>query len=262
MVIDIHGHIGHLRERVASEPYLDHYLKECGISRILLANLEACRAASDTHETDANLACLMACRQDPRRVPLYWVRAGREDSHPTVMAGALSTEPFAGAFLAPAWDGYGLEAGLLDPYFALLNRMSMPVLVVAGREAPCTPGHVYTFARRHPTVPVVLLVSSKTGAWDEAVAVVQRSARHDDALLLLSTGIAACQNIVAAVRTLGGERILYGSDATVLGEQHAHHCRSTLDGLRESLPADTFARITHGNARRVFRLGVVQAAAT
>jgi predicted TIM-barrel fold metal-dependent hydrolase len=254
MIIDIHGHIGHLRERASSDQYLDRYLDECGILQILLANLDASRAATDTHEVDANVACLAACRRDPRRRPLYWVRPGRDDSHPTVMVGALTTEPFAGAFLAPALDGYGADAKLLDPYFTVLNRLSVPVLVLAGREPPFAPGNVYAVARRHPAVPVVLAGVSKTTTWHEAVAVVERSARQRDALLLLATGIAAAADVVAAVRALGGDRVLYGSDATVLGEQHARHCLATLDELRRALPPDTFARITQENARRVFRL--------
>lgn len=262
MIIDIHGHIGHLRERTTAEPYLDRYLDECRIARILLANLAASRAATDSHEVDANLECLAACHQDPRRVPLYWVRPGRDDSLPTVMAGALSTEPFAGVFLAPTLDGYEMEAKLLDPYFAMLNRLSMPALVLAGREAPCTPGNIYTIARRHPTIPLIMVGVPRNNTWHEAVAMVERSVRQFDALLLLATGIAASAEIQAAVRTLGSDRILYGSDATVLGEQHAHHCRTTLEMLREALPADAFLRITQGNARRLFRLGALEAAAT
>lgn len=263
MIIDIHGHIGRLRERASSEAYLERYLDECAISQILLANLDASRAAADRHEVDANVACLATCRRDPRRRPLYWVRPGRDDSHPTVMAGALSTEPFAGVFLAPVLDGYVPDAKLLDPYLAVLSKLSAPALVLVGREPPFAPGNVYAIARHHPTVPIVMAGLSRTTAWHEAVAVVERCARQRDATLLLATGIAPASDVLAAVRALGGDRVLYGSDAVVLGEQHAGHCRATLDELRRTLPADTFARITQENARRVFRFhALAEAAAT
>lgn len=257
MRIDMHGHCGALGARSSDPAHTRRYLEACAIERLLVANLDAAsepEGARDVEEAAANVACLEACRDDSRLAPVYWVRFGKTDSNLHALAGALEIEPFVAVLLAPALNGYAADDAGLDAFVAVAGKLRRPVLVLTSRDASARPALVYALARRHRSVPVVLCGAGGETVWHEAVEVVARARDQDDARLVLCTGRAEAGDIVAAVETLGGERVVLGSDVPALGDQHAAHGMQVLDALAEALPAEVFADLVGGNAQRMLPL--------
>jgi predicted TIM-barrel fold metal-dependent hydrolase len=259
MVIDVHGHLGRLRQRESSPPLLNRYLDHCRIDRLLVSNLDAASSgdgAVNLDEADANLACLTACRQHKRWVPLYWVRPGKVDSNIHAFTGALSAEPFAGVVFSPVLNDFSADAALLDPYLLMMARVGVPGLFHVAADDNARPVTVYRVAKRHPNLPLILYNAAEAGLWAEALEIVRRATDRDDANLYLATGYASIGEVLVAVGGAGLERVLYGSDATCYGQEHASRCLKLLDGLRAALPEETAARIIGGNAATLFtRLG-------
>jgi len=257
MRVDIHGHIGSLGDRTFSLDGARRYLDACGVDRLLVSNLDAASVgpgARDLDEPDANVATLEACRQEPRLTAVYWVRPGRVDSNVHALAGALETEPFSGALFSPVRNDFAADDKRLDRYVQAVGKLNRVALFETARLENARPTRVYLIARRHPRVAVVLLNAGGDTHWPEAVDAVRRSIERSDARLYLATTRASAAEVAAAVEDLGARCVLFGSDATVHGEQHAARVQLQLDQLQAALAPAEFARVAGENAQELFRL--------
>ena len=87
-----------------------------------------------------------------------------------------------------------------------------------------------------------------------AIEVVNRSRIIKDADLYLETAQADPGAVLQAVRELGSERVLFGTDATYYGKDHYSHYEKMIQRFREELSEQDFANIVHNNAQRLFDL--------
>lgn len=255
-MIDAHGHIGRFDERNVEPAQLVRYLTAAKIDMVLTANLAAASrgpGACDLDEPDANYAALAAHRAAARLVPLYWVRPGRFDSNLHAFAGALDTEPFAGAFFAPALNGYAADGAVLGPYLAVLARLRKPAVVLTDASDAARPLRVYRLAQRHPGVPVVLTTHQRDVHVPEAFDCVMRSLRRRDARLFVCSAYATRDEIAGAARAAGEDHLLFGSDAP-RGAEHARQVQADLSALRQTLSPTAFRKLTRDNAARIFHL--------
>lgn len=252
MIIDVRGHIGESTRAGPAEPQLEQHFHACGIARMLVSNLDA---APPTHrdEVDANLACLAICRDDPRLAPLFWARTGAPDSHPRAVEGALATESFCGLVLAPALHGLPADSTRLDPYLAAAARCGKPIIVLVDRTEEAGPARVYQAARRHRGTWFILSAASADAPIAEMLDIVQRARRRDDALLALETSYMPPDDALAAVRSVGPHRVLFGSGYG-LARAATERSLQALARLREQLPPEDFSLITGQNAQLIFGL--------
>jgi predicted TIM-barrel fold metal-dependent hydrolase len=257
MIIDAHGHIGRLAERQFTLPEMSRYLDACDVGHVLVSNLDAAShhpGAVNLEEGPANDACLRACREDARLVPLYWVRLGQVDSNIRAFGGALDMEAFVGALFSPRLNGFPADDARLAPYLSVLAKLKKVAFFHTSRDELGRPLTVYTLAKRHPRVPFVLCDAGGDMPWAEALDVVGRARRRRGARLSICTGRATTKEVVDAVAAVGAERVLFGSDALYFGPRHADHCQSFLDQLRALLKPAAFAKVTGDNAASLFQL--------
>jgi predicted TIM-barrel fold metal-dependent hydrolase len=255
MLIDAHVHLGRLGNRSHTAGDLKHYLDEIRAARAIVSNLDAAAGpgARDLDEMDANVACIEAARSDPRLAPLYWIRPGRADSNVYAFAGALDTESLVGAVLAPLWNDYLADDARLDRRIATLAKIDKPAFVLTGRENPCLPERAYNLARRHSRVTFILCCTTHA-AWNDALEFVRQSIERGDARLSLTTSHATVDDVIAAVRAVGAERVLFGSDGLYFAREHSKHVRKTLDALAAGLPEDAYKKVIGGTAATLLGL--------
>ena len=254
MVIDVHGCIS----RATPPARLNTYARLCGIHTVFAANRDAASApagAGDVDEVDANLTCLQACEAHPHLTPVYWVRPGRPDSNALAFAGALETAPFIGALFSPVENDFEADDKLLEPYLVALAHLNCPALFCYTDDERSAPSRVYEQARRHPEVTFVLC-AGETSTEQRAAAreVVRQAVEREDADLLLNTAHSTEREITIAVRTVGPERVLFGTNAPAYGDSHVPRHIALLDELRRDLPQANFQQVASANAARVFGL--------
>lgn len=254
IVVDIHGCIS----RATPPARLNTYARLCGIHTVFTANRDAASepaGAGDVDEVDANQACLQACETHPHLTPLYWVRPGRPDSNALAFAGAMESAPFIGALFSPTENDFEADDALLEPYLAALARLNYPALFCYTDDARSAPSRVYEQARRHPDVTFVLCAGeTSTEQRTAAREAVRQAIEREDADLLLSTAHATEREITIAGRTLGPERVLFGTDALAYGDSHVPRHIALLDELQRDLQQGTFQQVASANAARVFGL--------
>ncbi len=256
MRIDVHGHFGHKTAGAAPPGRVATYAGVAGFDSVLVSNRDAASesaGAANLDEADANAACLAACRGHDRLLPLYWVRPGRADSHVPTMVGALTTEPFVGLVFSPGDNGYDVRDPLLDEYLGMAARIGRPVLFCVGGDERSAPKGVYERGRQHPTLPIVLCACGAPKAQRAAMLEVVRHAwQRSDARLYLDTSHANREEICAAVRTVGAEHVLFGSNAVSYGEAHLPRHLALLEELREALVPEEYEQVVGGSASRLF----------
>jgi predicted TIM-barrel fold metal-dependent hydrolase len=242
------------RETVPAQ--LTAYLDAAGIDSLLFANLDAASVgerAQNVEEQDANLAALLAHRQDARLLPAYWVRVGRFDSNVYAFAGAMDAEPFAAAFFAPVLNGYEADSELLDPYLSVLSKNHRPAVILLSGDDRDDALRLYRVAQRHPSVAIVFCYDARGPHMRDALDTAERAAQRRDARLYWAASHATAGEISDAVKRLGDDHVLFASDA-LEGEDHAESARTLLEELEAGLSPGEFKQVTAGNARRLLRL--------
>ncbi len=254
MLIDVHGHIG----RDTPPARVATYAGVCGVDWVLVSNRDAAvepPGAANADETDANVACLEACRARVHLVPLYWARPGRVDSNLHALVGALESEPFAGVVFCPAEGGFDVSDRQLEPYFSVLGAVGCPGLFCIGRDPRAAPAKVYEQARRQPKTPIVLC-GCGAGEAERAAAldVARHAQRRRDADLYVDTSHSGAAEIRTAVEVLGAERVLFGTDAISYGDSHVPRHIALLEELRSSMSRADLEQVAGANAARLFGL--------
>ncbi len=256
MLVDVHAHIGVLTPDAPRPVRVAMYAGSCGLQLVLVSNRDAApqpRPAANRDETDANLACLEACRMHPRLVALYSVRPGALDSHVHALAGALSSEPFRGVAFCPEENGFEADSPVLDDYLRVLSAGQWPAVFCVTADERAAPTRIYSLARRHPTVPI-LLCPCGTGRSQRSAALdaVAHARRQENADLYLDTSHADAEGVRLAVRTLGAQHVLFGSDALSYGDAHLPRHIALLDELRKTMPANDLKLVAGGTGVRLF----------
>jgi hypothetical protein len=189
--------------------------------------------------------------------PLVWVRPG--DTTVAEVRERLAAG-YRGLKLHPTVDDYRADDPALDPYLEVAATVGCPV---ACHSAPgeADPDHIRRLAERFPHVPVILYHTYLGPAEGR-----RRAAQHvrEQANLYLETSWCGWREVVQLVAETGGERVLFGSDASVDGPHH--YCRrppnvegrETYNGglvaLVQALGPQTARQVLGDNARRLFAL--------
>jgi predicted TIM-barrel fold metal-dependent hydrolase len=259
LLIDVHAHIGAFRGFDTELPTLLAALEEGHVDLALISNLDGAELPGTTADLDeraANARTLAAVRAHPGQLRgLAWARP--EDGSPQNLAPLfdLPGRPFVGVKLHPEFNRVAADDPRMDGYLALCARAGVPAVIHSGAPGSLSaPERIYALARRHPTVPVVLYHMGFGGAHQAAIEVARLAARRGDARLYLETAQADPAAVLSAVRALGPERVLFGTDATYFGRHHYLRYRALLERLAGALDRRSYELVSHGNAERLFSL--------
>ena len=262
-VIDCHGHLGAFRGYDLSTPTLLANIRRFGVRRVLVSNIDgaALDETANVDETEANRRCLETLRAHPDVLGgLLWARPENgsiERLEPFVGERLPSGErAFVGVKFHPEMNHFPADDGRVDPYLAFCARHGLPAVFHCDQPGSnSSPERIHAAARRAPTVPVVLYhMVFEGGPHGPAIDACRAAMDSGDANLYLETAQADPAGVVEAVRAVGAERVLFGTDATYYGAEHYERYEPMVDLLRRELPAEEFRAVMGGNARRLFRL--------
>lgn len=256
MIVDAYG----LYSRRTDSPWnagsLTAYREAVGCEWVLIGSLDAAPSSaggSSQDEFEANLAALNFCRTQPGFRPFYVACPGRPDAHAPAAAGALALEPFQGCLFAPGKMGGGLEPTAYDPYFHFLTRNDLPAAFVLDRLV-ATPERVLGLIKRNRELRAVLC-PGPTLRWTDVLEQVHHAtAGSPEGRISLCTTTGRASEIALAVKQLGAAHVMLGTDAPVLGTEHATRVTTLLRELEASLSPGDFERVSHANADALFSL--------
>lgn len=265
-VIDCHAHIGSFRGYDLREETLLDNLDRHGIALALVSNIDGAslddRAANHSEEEANRIAAEAVRRHADRLRGLLWVRPPDGDVAvlepflgERLAGGRWTPRLFVGLKLHPEMNGFAADAPEVDPYLRLGAAHRLPVVVHCdGALDAAAPGRIYSLARRHPEVDVVLYHMGFGGPHGPSIDVAERARERGDARLYLETAQADPDAVVEAVERAGADRVLFGSDATYYGAHHYEEYGKMIDRMERALAPTELAAVLYGNSRRLFRL--------
>lgn len=192
---------------------------------------------------------------DPRFRRLVWVKP--RYIHPDEVAARLAAG-WVGLKLHPSVDDYPADDPSLDVYLQVAADAGATVAVHSG-PGPSDPARITHLASRFPTVPVVLYHTFLGLPWGRRRAIHHA---HEQPNLILETSWCRSREVERMVHTVGPERVMFGSDATVDGPHHytsrnvqgVETYKEGMVRIARRLGTDAARKVLSENAIKLFRL--------
>ena len=262
-IIDIHGHTGMFEGYDLSVPTLRANIDSFGIRMVFISNVDGANLPGTTLNLDAksaNDATLKVVLEHSDKVRgIAWARpadGSPSDVEPFIADTQLdgpNPRPFVGVKLHPVMNQFPADAPIVDPYFDICRTYGVPVVYHSDKPGTfADPVLIYRAAKRHPDVPVILYHMVFFGPHDSAIDVVEQAVQHGDADLYLEISQADPQAVLQAIRRVGSERVLFGTDATYYGTGHYAQYADLVSLLRSELTPLEFRNVMRANALRLF----------
>ncbi len=264
-IIDIHAHIGSFKGYDLSTPTLLSNIERYGIRLALISNIDGAELPQTLNldEIKANQATAEHVRQYPDKLRgLVWTRP--EDGLPAkvepFLQDSIATGPsrrvFVGMKFHPDMNHFPADDPRLDGYLRLCEKYQIPAVFHCGSDDTSNSAarRIYAVARRHPKVPVILYHMGFLGPHGLAIAAAKEALAKKDAQLYLETSQADPAEVLRAIKALGSDRVLFGTDATYYGKEHYQQYETMITRLQNELAAEDFAKVMRGNAEKLFKL--------
>ena len=261
--VDIHAHIGTFRGFDIGEASLLKVTAQAGIRMTLVSNIDGAHLPGVTGNLPAekaNRTTLEFIKGNPERFKgLLWVQP-KSDAVSRLRSWLQTRLPsgeraFVGLKFHPEMNQFSADDKVLDQYMQLCEEFEVPALFHCGDQSSVSsPERIYTLAKRHAKVPVILYHMGFGTDGSAAIAVVEESVRQNDANLYLEISQISAASVVAAVKAVGSERVLFGSDACYFGNAHYTFYEMQLRDLMKSLSPVAINNIYVNNAERLFSL--------
>ncbi len=254
-VIDVHAHIGQYKGRGCSPEAMLAHIEAFGLAKALVSNIAGATGSSE-HET--NLETVGWVRAHPTRLKgILWALPTRSD--PGLIEKFLKDDAYRDVFVAiglfPAFNGYAVDFPMAVAYLELCEKYRIPAFYPCGPSGSgADPRAIYRIAKNFPRVKILISPSSLLGRADNLIATVRESRLQGDAELYLGTANMELDDVLAAVRDLGADRVLFGTEACFHDEDSYGQYQALVADLKRRLSAADFAKLTRENAIALFGL--------
>lgn len=202
LVIDAHNHIGvrHGASQTGSE--LVAKLDAAGVDKAVIFPF--------VEGTVDNGVIVEAVGEHPDRlIPFCNVNPWDQDRAVEELRHRVEDLGFKGVKLHPTLQGYRLgDHPLVDPIFAAARDLGIVITSHGASDLYNNPAEFDAMASAFPTVPLLMVHMGMFWSTDHAIEV---SSRHPN--LYLDTSRAPLAEIALAVKKLGPEKVIWGTDS-------------------------------------------------
>jgi len=156
----------------------------------------------------------------------------------------------------------------LVPYMELCQKYDVPLQCHTAPDYYCNPQFMLELARRHPGVKIVMIhmnLGNKASDNDDAIEVAKQAPN-----LYLDTSWVPSEKVIKAVREVGQDRVMFGTDAPVASyaktDDYEHYDHYFLFNaiplqqppfvltLQKELSLEEYECVMYLNVKRLYRL--------
>lgn len=152
---------------------------------------------------------------------------------------------FKGLKLHPTINGFHLsDPGLVDPLFQVADELEIPIIVHGASDLLNSPPEFGIMAKRFPRVPLLMAHMGFFWSVDQAISFAKECPN-----LYLETSRAPIFEIQTAVRELGPDKVIWGTDSPFVDYEWEFL------KMRRATDDDAgYGQIVGGNIARILRL--------
>ncbi len=204
--------------------------------------LTCVKPQSDDPPDNRWLNSLIKENGSPRLVGVAIVNPRRGEEALADLEEAVRDFGFRGLKLMPTVYGYPIESPVVDPVMRKAAELGIPVTIHSG-GIHCMPSEIALLAARHPDVPIIMDHMGYRYYVEQAIAAARVLPN-----IYLGTATANNEpgNVLRAMREIGPERVVYGSNWPASYPDLAVAALERLDldpAWRRMLMGDTLARL-------------------
>lgn len=201
LVVDAHNHIGARAGAAQTGPELVAKMDVAGVDRSVIFPF-----VEGNFTNDAVKAAVEACPD--RLVPYCAVNPWQPDAADELRR-CVTEWGFRGLKLHPTINGFHLsDPKLVDPLFEVAGDLSIPVIAHGASDLHNSPPEFAEMARRFPRVRLFMAHMGFFWSVDQAIAYAKAFSN-----LYLETSRAPIFEIATAVRELGPDKVVWGTDS-------------------------------------------------
>jgi predicted TIM-barrel fold metal-dependent hydrolase len=209
LVIDSHTHIGVRHGASQSAEELIGKLDQAGVDKAVMFPFpEGNGLTGDVRENNSVVTAAMAAHPD-RVIPFCIVNPWHKEAAVEELRHCVEDLGFKGVKIHPTLHGYRLaDHELVDPIFAAARDLGIVITCHGAGDLLNNPAEFAEMAGTFPTVPLLMVHMGVFWSTDHAVVA---SKAHPN--LYLDTSRAPIWEIQVAVKALGPEKVIWGTDA-------------------------------------------------
>lgn len=149
-------------------------------------------------------------RYPERILPLVWVDPLQGEEALQAVDRYVGTLRFAGIKMHPLFNAFVADDPIVDPVMRKAEEYGVPVFIHCGHPPFSLPWSIALLAERHPSVPTVMIhMGHGHGVYIQAS--IEMAKRYGNLYLEMS-GMPMGSKILEAYRTVGADRVLFGTD--------------------------------------------------
>ncbi|MGI4744500.1 MAG: amidohydrolase family protein [Janthinobacterium lividum] len=201
LIVDAHNHVGVRPGARQSGPDLVAKMDTAGIDRAVIFPF-----VEGNFDNQAVRDAALACPN--RLIPYCGVNPWQPDAA-SEFRRCVSEWNFRGLKLHPTINGFHLsDPVLVDPLFEEAASLGVPVIVHGASDLLNSPPEFAEMARRHPRVRLLMAHMGFFWSVDQAISYAKALPN-----LILETSRAPIFEIATAVRELGPDKVVWGTDS-------------------------------------------------
>lgn len=256
-IIDIHAHIGEFQGFDLSLTSLLASMQDQKIQTAFISNIDGAAIpgrTADGDEVKINEETAQTAAKYPQLKPLAWAKPGAKGASADKIEPFLRDKHFYGIKFHPDFNRFAADDPAVLPYLKLCEKYHVPALFHCGYSSRSSAATIYKVARQFPNVAFVLYHMGFGDQHDEAIEVAHTAKSKKDALIYLETAQASADDIITAIKTVGVDRVIFGTDATYYGRHHYDIYLPILQQVKAAISPEDFQRFIHKNAIELFHL--------
>ena len=238
LIIDAHNHIG-----------IRHGARQLGadlVQKMDGAGVEKAVIFPFVEGNFSNEPILVAYREFPDRlIPYCAVNPWHDGAAVDELKRCVEKWGFKGLKLHPTLNGFHLaDHGLVDPIFAAAEKLEIPIIVHGASDLYNAPLEFAEMAATFPKVPLLMAHMGFFWLVDQAIKLAKRHAN-----LYLETSRAPIFEISVAVKELGPDKVIWGTDSPFVDYEWEFKKME-----RATADPEGYAKIVGGNMARLLGL--------
>ncbi len=245
-ICDCHAHVGHFDDPMSGRHVTyspEVLLSEMDAAGVDLAVVSNISAIEDPEKANDEMA--VWARRYPRLVPLVWATPGI--SLPEKVLDYMGAG-FRGVKLHPTAGKYRADCSAARPVLDACREAQAPALFHCAADEFSAPALLGQVAADYPEVPIILAHMNMFGSARDAIAVAEGFPN-----VYLDTSWVRPERVADAVRRVGADRVMWGTDAPLGGAGHYRRDR-VRQYLEEHITAMECEAVMWSNAACLFCL--------